>query len=592
MLIGQDVYLAQPNTSEDTNRPLEGPLLRGVPYRTNVVVTNPTNSKQLVQVLAQIPAGSLPLASGKVTRNTPVELAPYSTAQVQYVFYFPREGEFEHYGAQVSSEGKHIRATESQSYRVLAEPESVDQTTWSYIADWGTADQVLAFLKQANLQKIDLARIAFRMQDKDFFAKATAYLAANNIYHPNLWAYAVKHNEPAQIEQLLQNRPEFLSQLGAALDSPLVAFKPKEQMSYEHLDYKPLVVARIHRLGPKPVILNSSMFTQYHRLLDVLAHQRVADNEQFMELCYYMLLQNRIEEALAWFEKVDASQLAAKLQYDYFHAYLDFYRGQYKQASQLASKYAEYPVLSWKDLFAQVTDQVRQRKALEAGQDITSVTSLDGNSNRQQRMLIDGREAQQNAAAAETPTLDLANQDGTLVIEHRNLSDVKINYYLMDIELLFSRNPFVARSGDKVPVIEPNTSELIKLDAASGSRRLELPTALNNRNLLVEVTASGISRSTVITANSLAVTVVEPFGRVQVLTAKGRSPLEQAYVKVYARNKDGSVKFYKDGYTDLRGQFDYATLSTSDLESVERFAILVLHPTQGAIVREAAPPAK
>ena len=42
---------------------------------SNVVVTNPTNTKRLVQVLTQIPAGALPLASGKVTRNTPIDLA-------------------------------------------------------------------------------------------------------------------------------------------------------------------------------------------------------------------------------------------------------------------------------------------------------------------------------------------------------------------------------------------------------------------------------------------------------------------------------------------------------------------------------------
>jgi hypothetical protein len=334
------------------------------------------------------------------------------------------------------------------------------------------------------------------------------------------------------------------------------------------------------------------LFVQYQKLLNVIAHQRSIDNDQQLAVCYYLLLQNRIEEALVWFSKVDSSKLAMKMQYDYFAAYLGFYRGEYDQAAQLAGRYSEYPVLMWKDLFAQVGDHVRQRKALEAGQDITSVTSLDGNSNRQQRMLTDGREAKQTEAAAETPTLDLANQDGNLSIEYRNLADVKVNYYLMDIELLFSRNPFVARSGDTVPVIEPNLSEQVALASAVGSRRLDLPAQLKNRNLLVEVTSRGISRSTVVTANSLAVTVVEPFGRVQVLAAQGRSPLEQAYVKVYARHKDGSIKFYKDGYTDLRGQFDYATLSTSALDTVDRFAILVLHESMGAVVREAATPTR
>jgi hypothetical protein len=58
----------------------------------------------------------------------------------------------------------------------------------------------------------------------------------------------------------------------------------------------------------------------------------------------------------------------------------------------------------------------------------------------------------------------------------------------------------------------------------------------------------------------------------------------------YARMKDGSTNFYKDGYTDLRGRFDYTSLSTSELDSVERFSILVLSDANGATVKEAAPP--
>ena len=54
--------------------------------------------------------------------------------------------------------------------------------------------------------------------------------------------------------------------------------------------------------------------------------------------------------------------------------------------------------------------------------------------------------------------------------------------------------------------------------------------------------------------------------------------------------RDGSVKFYKDGYTDLRGRFDYASLSTNDLDFVDRFSILVMDDEQGALIREVAPP--
>jgi len=62
------------------------------------------------------------------------------------------------------------------------------------------------------------------------------------------------------------------------------------------------------------------------------------------------------------------------------------------------------------------------------------------------------------------------------------------------------------------------------------------------------------------------------------------------YVKVYARMRNGRVKFYKDGYTDLRGWLDYTSLNTNELDNVARFSMLILSDDHGAVVREAAPP--
>ncbi|MGN6137016.1 MAG: hypothetical protein ACTHOU_21240, partial [Aureliella sp.] len=594
ILAGQDIYLAEPHTDEESNRPVQSqPLLIGVPYRASVVVTNPSSTKKRVQVLCQLPAGAMPLAASKVTHSKTIELNPYSTAQVQTVFYFPEAGEFEHYGSQVSSEGKHLVATEHQSLRVLSEPESVDETTWSYIADWGTSEQVLTFLQKANLQRLDVSRIAFRMQDKEFYKSVLELLARAQRFDPVLWGYALKHDDPANIAQLLQHNRDFTRTLGPALRSRLVTIEPHQQMSYEHLEYKPLVVARIHQLGAKRVILNDRLYAQVVRLLDVMAHQPQIDDDQRMELCYYLLLQNRIEESLAWFEQVDPKNLATRLQYDYFDAYLDFFRGEYARATTIAQRYANYPVPRWRELFAQIEQQTRQRDALISGQELTSVTALDSGLERDERLLIDRREAQQTRQSAESPALDLSVADGVAKIEFRNLDQVRVNYYLMDIELLFSRNPFVAQNSDRLPAIRPNQSQTLHLAAgAGGTQTLELPEAVRNRNVLIEVTAKGISRSSVLTANSLAVTVVEPYGRVAVRSRTDGSPVEAAYVKVYARHADGQVRFFKDGYTDLRGQFDYATLSTSDLDTTERLAILVVSPQHGAIVREAAPPTR
>ena len=593
ILVGQDIYLNNPSTDQESNRPLGNtPLVRGTPYRASVVVTNPTSGQQRVQVLTQLPAGSLPLAGSKLTRSTAIELAPYSTSQVQYVFYFPTAGEFAHYGAQISNQAAHLANTPAQKYRVLDEPESVDETTWSYVADWGTNDQVLAFLQSANLERIDLSRIAFRMQDKSFYSQVIELLSANGRYEPSLWAYAVTHADAPAIAELIYHRPDFVARLGAALASPLVNVDPRQLMSYEHLDYKPLVVARIHRLGRERVILNPSLHRQYLALLDIIAHQPQVTNDQRLQLCYYLLLQNRIEEALNWFGQVDQQSLATQLQYDYFDAYLDFYRGEYNHAAEIARRYAEYPVPRWADMFAQIVLQVDQHQQLLAGTPAQTTTEIDVSNSAAQGLLTDAREQQLAAQATRTASLDMEVRDGQISVRYRNLESMQVNYYLMDIELLFSRNPFVSQASDSVPAIRPNLSETVRLDGSDSVAKLVLPQAMRNRNVLVEATTAGISRSVWLTASSLVVSVAEPVGRVQVLSQSGRQPVAAAYVKVFARHNDGSVRFFKDGYTDFNGNFDYASLSTSDLDTAQRLAILVLDDKLGAVVREANVPTR
>lgn len=50
----------------------------------------------------------------------------------------------------------------------------------------------------------------------------------------------------------------------------------------------------------------------------------------------------------------------------------------------------------------------------------------------------------------------------------------------------------------------------------------------------------------------------------RVSDARGKY-LSKVYVKAYMMDKNGVESFYKDGYTDLRGRFDYASLSASVL---------------------------
>lgn len=46
----------------------------------------------------------------------------------------------------------------------------------------------------------------------------------------------------------------------------------------------------------------------------------------------------------------------------------------------------------------------------------------------------------------------------------------------------------------------------------------------------------------------------------------------------------------QDGYTDLRGRFDYVSVTT-DEKNVAEFALLIAHRDYGAMCRTAKPPA-
>jgi len=204
----------------------------------------------------------------------------------------------------------------------------------------------------------------------------------------------------------------------------------------------------------------------------------------------------------------------------------------------------------------------------------------------------DDRNQKQTTAAALAPSFDLPVEARKLTINSQNLKSLRVNYYLMDVELLFSRNPFVQQFGDEFSAIRPNLTQEIALPENQTKLQTPLPESLANRNVIVEVVAAGQAKRQPYYSNGLSLQIINNYGQVRVTKAVDGKPVSKAYVKVYARSSDGSVKFYKDGYTDIRGRFDYASLSTNDLTTAQRFAVLILSDEHGAAVREADPPAR
>ncbi len=475
ILVSQNFFRHGDRTQQVNNEQVDKfvteEFLVGVVYGCQVVVTNPTSSKQKLDVLLQIPRGAIPVLKGRETRSVHIDLEPYHTQTLEYHFYFPAPGEFPHYPVQVSKNEQLVAHAAPVTLKAVAKLSRIDKASWEYLSQFGTSEDVLKYLEQANLHRTNLDKIAFRVQDKAFFGTVTGLLAQRHAYSDTLWSYAIKHNEPASAREYLQHADGFVGQCGAFIDSPLLTIDPVARKAYQHLDYRPLVNARAHQLGQRRQIVNDRFHGQYHQLLKILSYRADLDDPELMAVTYYLLLQDRVDEALGTFSRVHAERLATRLQYDYFAAYLAMVREQPQQARDIVAKYAQYPVDRWRDLFAAMIAQLDEI----AGQDTKVIDK-------------ESRTEVQTKLAATEASFDFQVEAKKVTLNYQNLKQVQVNYYLMDIELLFSRNPFVQQYSGQFSNIRPNLTQTLDLPAKQAATTFELPKQLHSSNVLVEIT--------------------------------------------------------------------------------------------------------
>ncbi len=581
-------------------------FLTGVVYGANAVVTNPTSAPVKAEVLLQIPLGAVPVASSKATDSRYVRLEPYSTKTFEYYFYFPAVSakagvKFPHFPVNVAVANTSAAAAKAFEFNVVGKLTQVDKASWDYISQYGSADDVFAFLGQNNLASLNLTRIAWRCHEAAFFKKLTAFLGGHHIWNETIYSYALVHNDAAALREWIKHKDPFVRQCGPWLSSKLILLDPIERRSYEHLEYSPLVNQRAHRVGGDWRIANPAVLGQYRSLLNVLAHKPQLDATDNMSVSYYLFLQDRVDEALTRFHSVDANALPTKIQHDYFKCYADFYEGDLADARGITSRYADFPVARWQKLFAEVNTQLDQ---------------IEGKAVKPEKGDKPDREKAQGELAATEPGFDFKIENKAVALTWKNLGDVTINYYLMDAEFSFSSNPFVSQDAGRFSIVKPSKSVRHELPKDKDAIEIALPGEFAKANVLIEIVGAGQRKAHAYHANTLKLTVAENYGRLEVRDSASDKAVGKAYVKVYARLKNGTVRFFKDGYTDLRGRFDYASLNgspgthavqrghevppangldyqmlkPSELNEIEKLAILILSDTNGATTREINPP--
>ncbi|MCA9704216.1 MAG: hypothetical protein KDK70_00005, partial [Myxococcales bacterium] len=383
-----------------------------------------------------------------------------------------------------------------------------------------TEDEVLAWLEEHSLDRLGtepgtpgLEQIAWRMRDPGFYARCLALLARRHVYHPVLWSYAVLHRDAANIAEFLLHQEAFLDACGGGLEGSLVRIDPVERRRYEHLEYAPLVNARAHRLGARLEILNDRFAAQYRRLLECLCYQRALDDDDRLAVAGYLLLQDRQAEALAMFDRVDRAQVHTGLQYDYVHVHVHLLRQDPQAAREIAERYRDYPVDRWRHLFEAALAQLDELQGSEA-------------------RVVDpeARDEQQAVLAQTEPALELRVEDGRVTVTYQNLSEVRVAYYRMDIELLFSRQPFVQQQADRFSLIKPGRVDRVALPAGQDAVAFELPADVHGSNVVVEASAQGLRRQQAYFAHALVVQVIEGYGQLRVTQRGSGQPLPCTYV--------------------------------------------------------------
>jgi hypothetical protein len=553
------ILLAQRLLAGDSVLDDAAELSPGRVYTCEVVVTNTDRHDRQVDVLIQIPSGAIPLAGYRSTWNERLHLAPYRSTSLSYDFYLPQPGLAVHHPATASVDDGVLARAQPRTYQVVAAGAAGDD--WFSITQNGSVAQVLAALDQHPLHELDLSLLAWRLREAEAYQAIITALEARAAYQPQLWAYALHHDDRPRLRTLLARDQRLRQRLGPAYRGDLLEFDPLSMGELEHLAFRPLVNARRHRFGEHPATRNDDLSKHYRAHLERIIHRGAIDEEDRLSLCALFLLQDRVDEAAAVLAPLTGQQVAEAIQYDYCVAWLACARGDRDAAQLVCARYAEHPLPYWRERFAQMANYLDP--GAEDGVDPIGEQSL--------AVTVAGAE---------------------LLIDHRACTTAVVRAYPMDVEALFSRDPFIGIGQARGAKIAARWQQTVNLAADGGSQRFAIPSAWRDQDLLIEVAAGGLRRSVTRLSTALRVHVAEHAGRLSVQRRDDGDLLPGCYIKVYSRQRDGQVVFYKDGYSDLRGSFDYLALNTDELDASVELAILVSHPELGAKILRVPPPVR
>jgi hypothetical protein len=564
--------------------------LTGKVYEARVAFTNVGEASANVKLITQIPQGALPVRQLEFYKISDVAIASMSTSVLTFNFYFPAPGSFGYYPATIMKNNRFVVAAKHQGQLKVTSEFSKDNLvleTLQDILNYGTIEDILNFMQQKNIFNsvlFDIEKVMWIFKsDKANFARALDILRKRFFYYDSAWGYSVYHGCLQSFLELIERKlPEF------SYGFQYLKVGSVQVDNFEPLEYDPLINPRAHDISnQKHNILNQSFKETYERFLRYCIEKGRLEEREKIILTAYLVLQDRISDALEKLKKIDEGKVRQDsqllVQFEYLKAYLSMYTGHpgYEVARELSAKNREFADLSWRKRFREIEKQIKEYDLgrLEKG------------------------EAEENSAVVKKSNKQLADRSEYLALElregfklaitHKNLDRLTVSFYRLDLEILFSNDPFLEKEIMNFVSVNPNHQVKYKLKKSSDfkTHQIEIPQPLQSVALFIQVKGKDKFEILKCFNSHLKTHAIEDFGLLNVSDSKGKC-LNSVYVKCFSKTKAGVVKFYKDGYTDFRGSFDYASLNSDSMNDIEKFGLFVYSKDHGAVILTAKPPSQ
>ena len=132
---------------------------------------------------------------------------------------------------------------------------------------------------------------------------------------------------------------------------------------------------------------------------------------------------------------VPLSDCIWNIQFDSRITHLDCFTESLTQTCEICVRYESYPVLYWQNLFSNISSMV---KSEDGTMDVEKTLEM-----RNESDLAHNEFKSKRSQMNKDSSLEVSSTNEVITLHYSNLCEADINLYEVDVELLFSLNPFV-----------------------------------------------------------------------------------------------------------------------------------------------------